>query len=51
MVVALADVVFDYYHIFVCVFVDVVVVAGLAVVFVLVSVNDSGVPPVIHVDA
>ena len=48
--VAFADVVFDYDYI-VCVAVDVVVVAGYVVFFVVVAVDDAGVPAAAHVDA
>ena len=50
MVVAFADVVFDDDYI-VCVSVDVVVVAGYVILFVVVAVDDAGVPAVAHVDA
>ena len=47
--VGFADVVFDndYIH---CVAVDVVVVAGCVVLFVVVAVDDAGVPAAAHVD-
>ena len=48
MVVAFADVVFDYDYI-VCVAVD-VVVAGYVALF-IVAVDDAGVPAAVHVDA
>ena len=50
MVVAFADVVFDYDYI-VCIAVDVVAVAGYVVLFVAVAVDDAGVPAAAHVDA
>ena len=48
--VAFTDVVFDYDYI-VCVAVDVVVLAGYVVLFVVVAVDDLGVLAVAHVDA
>ena len=48
--VAFADVVFDYDYI-VCVAVDVVVLAGYVVLFVVVAVDDAGVIAAAHVDA
>ena len=48
--VAFADVVFDYEYI-VCVAVDVAVVAGYVVLFVVVAVDDAGVTVAAHVDA
>ena len=48
--VAFADVVFDYDYI-VCVAVDVVVLAGYVVLFVVVAVDDAGVLAAAHVDA
>ena len=50
MVVAFADVIFDYEYI-VCVAVDVVAVAGYVVLFVVVAVDDAGVTVAAHVDA
>ena len=50
MVVAFADVVFDYDYI-VCTAVDVVTVAGYVVLFVVVAVDDAGVPAAAHADA
>ena len=50
MVVAFADVVFDYDYI-VRIAVDVVAVAGYVVLFVAVAVDDAGVPAAAHVDA
>ena len=50
MVVAFADVVFDYDYI-VCTAVDVVTVAGYVVLFVVVAVDDAGVFAAAHVDA
>ena len=47
--VAFAGVVFDYDYIF-CVAVDVVVLAGYVVLFVVVAVDDLGVLAVAHVD-
>ena len=49
-VVAVAGVVFDYDYI-ICVAVDVVVLAGYVVLFVVVPVDDLGVLAVAHVDA
>ena len=49
-IVAVAGVVFDYDYI-VCVAVDVVVLAGYVVLFVVVAVDDLGVLAVAHVDA
>ena len=49
-VVAVAGVVFDYDYIF-CVAVDVVVLAGYVVLFVVVAVDDAGVLAAAHVDA
>ena len=49
-VVAVAGVVFDYDYI-VCVAVDVVVLVGYVVLFVVVGVDDLGVLAVAHVDA
>ena len=49
MAVAFADVVFDYEYI-VCVAVDVAVVAGYVVLFVVVAVDDAGAPAATHVD-
>ena len=51
MVVALADIVFDNDYIVVGDNFDLAVVAGLAVAFVVVAVDDGGVPAVVHVDA
>ena len=48
--VAFAGVVFDYDYI-VCVAVDVVVLAGYVVLFVVVAVDDAGVLAAAHVDA
>ena len=48
--IAFAGVVFDYDYI-VCVAVDVVVLAGYVVLFVVVAVDDLGVLAVAHVDA
>ena len=50
MVVAFANVVFDYDYI-ACIIVDVVVVTGYVVLFVVVAVDDAGVPAAAHVDA
>ena len=50
VVVAFAGVVFDYNYI-VCVAVDVAVVAGYVVLFVVVAVDDAGVPVAAHIDA
>ena len=50
VVVAFADVVFDDDYI-VCVSVDVVAVAGYVILFVVVAVDDAGVPAAAHVDA
>ena len=50
MVVAFADVIFDYDYI-ICVAVDVVAVAGYVVLFVVVAVDDAGVPVAAHIDA
>ena len=50
VVVALADVVFDDDYI-VCVAADVVVAAGYVFLFVIVAVDDAGVPAVAHVNA
>ena len=49
-VVAVAGGFFDYDH-FICVAVDVVVLAGYVVLFVVVAVDDLGVLAVAHVDA
>ena len=48
--VAFAGVVFDYDYI-VCVAVDVVVLAGYVVLFVVVAVDDPGILSVAHIDA
>ena len=48
--VAFAGVVFDYDYI-VCVAVDVVVLAGYVVLFVVVAVDDPGILAVAHIDA
>ena len=50
VVVAFADVIFDYDYL-ICVAVDVVAVAGYIVHFVVVAVDDAGVPVATHVDA
>ena len=50
VVVAFADVIFDHDYI-ICVAVDVVAVAGYIVLFVVVAVDDAGVPVATHVDA
>ena len=51
VVCGLVNVVFDDDYIVACVAVDIVVVAGFVVVFVVVAVDDAGVPPVAHADA
>ena len=48
--IAFTGVVFDYDHI-ICVAVDVVVLAGYVVLFVVVAVDDAGVLAAAHVDA
>ena len=50
VVVAFADVIFDYDYI-ICVAFDVVAVAGYVVLFVVVAVDDAGVPVAAHIDA
>ena len=50
VVVVFADVVFDDDYT-VCVAIDVAVVAGYVVLFVVVAVDDAGVPGAAHVDA
>ena len=51
VVVALVDVVLDDDYVGVCVTIDVYAVADLVVVFVVVAVDDAGVPAVLHADA
>ena len=51
MVVALADIVFDNDYIVVSVNFDFAVVAGLAIAFVVVAVDDGGVPAFAHGEA
>ena len=51
MVVALVDVVLDDDYVSVCVTIDVYAVADLVAVFIVVAVDDAGVPAVLHADA